>query len=198
MRFVLLLMSALIVGSCTTTINQSTPPENYKGPIAAQPVIQQGDYWIYERGDSTRVKATSIISNLHFPLWIGKTWRYESEARRPNQPPTSKASIPAWIECYVDALSDVTVPAGNFRAFHCECQCRLVGGEGFYQEGCGELTIWYVPEVKNVVKMKTQSTTGSFELVGHKVSDRISDERRKMEDQKSKIGGTKEPQIPSR
>jgi hypothetical protein len=189
LRFVLLLMSALIVGSCATTINQSMPPENYKGPIAAQPVIQQGD--------STRVKPTSIISNLHFPLWIGKTWRYESEARRPNQPPTSKASIPAWIECYVDALSDVTVPAGNFRAFHCECQCRLVGGEGFYQEGCGELTIWYVPEVKNVVKMKTQSTAGSFELIGHKVSDRISDER-KMEDQKSKIGGAKEPQIPTR
>lgn len=38
MRFVLLLMSALIVGSCATTIDQSTPPENYQGPIAAQPV----------------------------------------------------------------------------------------------------------------------------------------------------------------
>ena len=102
MRFVLLLMSALIVGSCATAVNQSTPPENYKGPIAPQPVIQQGDYWIYERGDSTRLKATTLISNLHFPLWIGKTWRYESGARRSNQPPTSTASpTPAWVECYV-------------------------------------------------------------------------------------------------
>ena len=44
MRSVLLLMGAIIVGSCATTMNQSTSPENYKGPIAAQPVIQQGDY----------------------------------------------------------------------------------------------------------------------------------------------------------
>ena len=66
MRFVLLLMSALIVGSCATMINQSTPPENYKGPIAAQPVIQQGDYWINERGDSTRVK--SYKSNLQLTI----------------------------------------------------------------------------------------------------------------------------------
>gem|GEM_PF-3166418 len=172
MRSVLLLMSTIIVGSCATTMNQSTPPENYKGPIAAQPVIQQGDYWIYERGDSTRVKATSIISNLQFPLWIGKTWRYESEARRPNQPLTSKASIPAWIECYVSGFSDITVPAGSFSGFQCDCQCRLVGGEAFYQEGCGELTVWYVPEVKNVVKTKTQSTATSFELLGHIVSDK--------------------------
>ena len=173
MRSVLLLMSAIIVGSCATTMNQSTPPENYKGPIAAQPVIQQGDYWIYERSDSTRVKATSLIFNLQFPLWLGKTWRYESGARRPNQPPTSTASpTPAWVECYVSGFRAVTVPAGSFGAFQCECQCHIVGGEAFYQEGCGEFTIWYVPEVKNVVKTKTQSTATSFELLGHKVSDK--------------------------
>ena len=173
MRSVLLLISTIIVGSCATTMNQSTPPKNYRGPIAAQPVIQQGDYWIYERGDSTRVKATSLIFNLQFPLWLGKTWRYESGARRPNQPPTSTASpTPAWVECYVSGFRAVTVPAGSFGAFQCECQCHIVGGEAFYQEGCGEFTIWYVPEVKNVVKTKTQSTATSFELLGHKVSDK--------------------------
>ncbi len=86
-----LLQSAFVV-SCATPINQPAPPENYKGPIAAQPVIQQDDYWIYERGYSTRVKSTRLLSNLDFPLWIGKTWRYESGANRPNQPPTSTAS----------------------------------------------------------------------------------------------------------
>jgi hypothetical protein len=194
-----LLQSALVVVSCATTINQPTPPENYNGPIAAQPVIQQGDYWIYQRGDSTRAKSTRLLSNLDFPLWIGKTWRYESGARRPSQPPTSTASpIPAWVECYVVAFRDVTVPAGSFGAFQCECQCRLIGGEGFYQEGCGVWTIWYVPEVKNVAKTKTESTASSFELVEYKVSDRISDERRKMEDEKGKIGQAKEPEIPAK
>src|SRR6266536_4665460 len=179
-----LLQSALVVVSCGTTINQPTPPENYQGPIAAQPVIQQGDYWIYQRGDSTRAKSSRLLSNLDFPLWIGKTWRYESGARRLSQPPSTASSIPAWVECYVSAFREVTVPAGSFGAFQCECQCRLIGGEAFYQEGCGVWTIWYVPEVKNVVKTKTESTASSFELVAYKVSDRISDEQKKMEDEK--------------
>jgi len=49
------------------------------------------------------------------------------------------------------------VPTVSFGAFQCECQCHLVGGEAFYQEGCGVWTIWYVPEVKNVVKTKTRA-----------------------------------------
>ncbi len=170
-----LLQSALIVGSCATTTKQSTPPENYHGPIAAEPVIQQGDYWIYERGNSTRAKSTRLLSNIEFPLWIGKGWRYDSEARRRNQPPTSTASpIPAWAECHVAAFSDVTVAAGRFGAFQCDCQCHLVGGEGFYQEGCGVWTMWYVPEVKNIVKTKTESSASSLELVGYKLADKIS------------------------
>jgi hypothetical protein len=33
-------------------------------------------------------------------------------------------------------------------------------------------TIWYVPEVKNIVKTKTQSTASSFELVTYRVSEK--------------------------
>ena len=46
--------------------------------------------------------------------------------------------------------------------------------------------------------MDDTSNAGLFELVGHKVSDRTSDERRKIEDHKSEIGGAKEPEIPTR
>ena len=49
------------------------------------------------------------------------------------------------------------MPTVSFGAFQCECQCHLVGGEAFYQEGCGVWTIWYVPEVNNVVKTKTRA-----------------------------------------
>jgi hypothetical protein len=107
----------LLADGSSARLRVSHPPENYKGPISEQPVIQQGDYWIYERGDLTRAKSTGLISNLHFPLWIGKTWRYNSGAHRPNQPPTSTTSpIPAWVECYVIAFRNVTVPAGTFGA----------------------------------------------------------------------------------
>jgi len=72
------------------------------------------------------------------------------------------------------------VQAGRFGAFQCECQCHIVGGEGIYQEGCGVWTIWYVPEVKNVVKIKTESSTSSLELVGYKLADKISNEPRNI------------------
>jgi hypothetical protein len=42
------------------------------------------------------------------------------------------------------------------------------------------------------------STASSFELVGHKGSDRVSDERRKMEDEKRKIRQANEPEIPAK
>jgi hypothetical protein len=173
----ILLLSAPIVISCAATVNQSTPPANYNGPIAVQPVIHAGDYWIYERPDSTRVKSARLLPNLEFPLWIGKSWRFESEARRRYPPSTSTTSpIPAWAECSVVTFGDITVQAGRFGAFQCECQCHVVGGEGIYQEGCGVWTIWYVPEVKNVVKIKTESSTSSLELVGYKLADKISNE----------------------
>jgi hypothetical protein len=174
MRIVVLLLvifqSGLVLSSCATTTTRPTPPENYQGPIASEPVIRPGDYWIYERGDSTRSKSTRMLSNLQFPLWIGKTWRYDTAARRPNQPPNTPAEIPAWIDCSVAAVNDVSVPAGSFRAFQCECQCLIVGGERFYQEGCGAWTAWYAPEAKNIVKMKGERPTNSFELLEYKVS----------------------------
>ena len=41
-------------------------------------------------------------------------------------------------------------------------------------------TIWYVPEVKNVVKTKTESTASSLELVAYKLGDTTSDEGKRM------------------
>jgi hypothetical protein len=202
MRFVCLLfvlLQSALGASCATTINQSMPPETYKGPLATQPLIESGDYWIYELGNSTKAKSARLFSDLHFPLWIGKTWRYEIGAHRPRQLPTSTDSrIPAWVECYVIAFNDVQVPAGSFGAFQCECQCHLFGGEGIYQEGCGVWTIWYVPEVKNVVKRKTESTLSSFELVDYKMSERILHERRRAEDEKSKVAQANKAEIPAK
>ncbi len=99
MRFVCLLLgSTLILCACAATANQPAPPQNYQGPMASEPVIRTGDYWIYERGDSTRTKSTGMFTNLSFPLWVGKAWRYDTAARRPNQPPNTPAEIPAWVD----------------------------------------------------------------------------------------------------
>jgi hypothetical protein len=173
MRIVVLLLvisqSGLVLNSCVTPTTQPAPPADYQGPIASEPAIRPGDYWIYERGDSTRTKSARMFSDLQFPLWIGKTWRYDTVARRRNQPLNAPAEIPAWVDCAVVGLNDISVPAGSFRAFQCECQCLIVGGERFYQEGCGAWTAWYAPEAKNIVRMKGESPARAFELLEYKV-----------------------------
>jgi len=167
---VVLLLNEFLT-SCTPPVSRALLPENYKGPVAEQPVLQQGDYWIYEMGNVTRAKSTRLQPNLDFPLWIGKTWSYETEVRRVNSPPTSKASpLRGQIDCSVKAFDKMTVTAGTFGAFRCECDCELLSGVGIYQSGCGAFTIWYAQDVKNVIQTKTPSTSTSMELIEYKVS----------------------------
>ena len=157
--------------SCTPPVFRALPPENYKGPVAEQPLLQQGDYWIYETGSATRAKSTRLYSNLAFPLWIGKTWSYETEARRANLPPISTSSpLRGQVDCSVKAFDKMTVKAGTFGAFRCECNCELLSRVGIYSSGCGAFTIWYAQDVKNVIQTKTASTSTSMELVEYKVS----------------------------
>lgn len=171
-HFLLLGLSCVsAVSSCAIPINQITPPDGYQGAIAGHPVIQVGDFWIYEQGDSTKAKSTTLVWNLHFPLWLGKSWRYDVGTRRPNHPPGSKdAPVPAWVECYVAGLRDVEVSAGKFSGYQCDCQCYVVGGERFYQEGCGTWTVWYSPEVKNVVRVKADNPVNTLELLQYKIA----------------------------
>jgi hypothetical protein len=167
----LILLLNEILTSCTPAVYRRLPPESYKGPMAEQPVLRQGDYWIYEAGNATRAKSTGLDSNLDFPLWIGKTWSYETEVRRANSPPTSKGSaLRGQVDCAVKAFDKMTVKAGTFTAFRCECDCELLIGEGVYQSGCGVWTIWYAPDVKNVIQTRTASTSTSMDLIEYKVS----------------------------
>ena len=59
------------------------PPGLYKGPIAEQPVLQQGDYWIYQTVSLARGKTATLAANIGFPLWLGKVWTYDGEPLSP-------------------------------------------------------------------------------------------------------------------
>ena len=167
--FLVLLLNGFIV-SCTPAIPLVTPPETYKGPVAESPALQQGDYWVYQRGNLTKVKTTALPANVGFPLWIGKTWSYEGQATRIGQSPTGATPrIPTRIDCHVTAFKQMTVAAGIFEAFECECQCT-VPSAGAYETGCNTWTIWYAPEVKNIIRTKTVSSATSAELVEYKAS----------------------------
>ncbi len=169
-RVVLFLLNLVVNGlltACTPTIPLSTPPENYKEPLAERPVLQQGDYWVYERGNLTRVKTTTLPTNIGFPLWIGKTWSYYSEALPLGHSQTS-IRVPARIDCYAVAFKQVVVAAGAFGAFECECRCTAT--DPAWDPWCGSWTIWYAPEVKNIIGTKTESTATSMELVDYRAS----------------------------
>ena len=169
LMFSVLLICGLISACVSTTPQASIPPESYKGPIAERPVFQQGDYWVYQRGNSTRVKSTVLAGNIGFPLWIGKTWSYDVEMIRAGQSPTSNTPrMSAISNCYVVAFKQVAVAAGTFEAFECECQCTHQSAH--YEPGCGEWTIWYAPVVKNIIRTRTGGTETSMELIEYRTS----------------------------
>jgi hypothetical protein len=168
--WLLILLLHEFLTSCTPAVSRAFPPQNYTGPMAEQPVLQKGDYWIYQAGNAARAKSTGLYPNLRFPLWVGKTWGYETEVRRANLPPSSTGSpLRGQVDCAVKAVDKLTVKAGTFETFRCECDCELLIVEGQYQSGCGTWTIWYAPEVKNVIQTKTASTSSSMELIEYKV-----------------------------
>ena len=182
------LLCAFIIPGCAPASSPSAPPENYKGPIAEGPILQAGDYWVYEQGNGQKAKVgagTTLLSNVSFPLWVGKTWSYQSGALLMGQAQTSQAfRKPVVIECTAVEFKRVGVSAGTFEAFECQCQCSV--DDAFMNPDCGRWTIWYAPQVKNIIKVKTESTATSLELIEYKVSDRAKDEKKKAEEKPRK------------
>ncbi len=162
-----LLFAAVMLIDPSTSV-ASTPPENYKGPVAESPVLQRGEYWVYQRGNGTSSKITTRFPNVEFPLWIGRSWSYDGQSlARGRSDPSSKATrVPVRTECVVTAIKQVTVPAGIFEAFESQCSCLVVASK---DRGCGLSTIWYAPTVKNVVSRKTDDTATSFDLIEYKL-----------------------------
>lgn len=173
-KFGLSVLLWAFVSSCAPAISPVNPPENYKGPAAEGPKLQARDYWIYERGDGRRVKvgAGSFLSNLRFPLWVGKTWKYPSEGIPMDfDPATYRAGhVPLEISCEVTGFKGTRVTAGKFEAFECECLCTVIAAGADYDPFCGQWTVWYAPKVKNIIRIKTESTATNAELVEYDVS----------------------------
>ena len=171
-RAALLFTLCELIHACAPKVLPQRPPENYKGPIAEGPLLRADEYWIYRRPDGTRIKAGSgtLGAPVEFPLWIGRAWTYRTGVLPMGQPETSKAyRPPVDITCEVTAFKTVSVAAGRFESFECQCECRLAEGAGIYEADCGRWTIWYAPQVKNVVKIKSESTAHSMELLEYKV-----------------------------
>jgi hypothetical protein len=104
---------------------------------------------------------------LRFPADVGDTYSFEYETRRPNEIQVLGRST---YNVKVVGWEDVTVPAGRFRALKVQGE-----GTGFSsgQSWPQSFTIWYVPEVNNVVKTFVRHRAGFHwgeELVGYRLN----------------------------
>ena len=160
----------LFLVACAAPPPLDKPSEGYKGPVAERPLLQQGNYWVYEHGDLRRTRINGLALEVNFPLWIGKTWSYDSEAlpRGRSDPKGGAPRTPVRIDCHVTNFQRLSVRAGTFDSFQCECQCRTLSVA--YEPECGEWTAWYAPEVKNITKTTSQAPTGALELIEYKAS----------------------------
>ena len=160
----------IFITGCAPTALPRLPSDKYQGPVADGPILQADDYWIYGKTDGSRMKlgAGTLLSKLEFPLWLGKTWKYADSASMLGGPVTGRRT-PVEIECVAAAFESITVTAGTFEAFRCQCQCT-VPAAGFYDADCGTWNAWYAPRAKNVVLLKTENTTSNAELLDYKVA----------------------------
>ena len=172
----ILFLFGLIVG-CTTPQAPLKPPVNYTGPITEGPILKQGYYWVYETVHGRRFTRGSgtVLGRPSFPLWVGKWWSFETggylEGRDPGETPHS---IAMEMLCKVVGFEQMTVVAGTFNAFQCQCTCGVLFPGPSTDPYCGKTTYWYAPEVKNVIRMDTEDTDTSFELVEFKIPDNES------------------------
>ena len=162
----ILLLSGLI-GSCAPSFSPSMPPPNYTGPKAEGPIQKAGHYWVYENAHGRRstAGAGTLLGQLRFPLWVGKSWRRESEARLGYSARRKGASISSEVVCDVLSFKQITVIAGTFGAFQCACQCIIVDPD----YSCNEWTLWYAPEVENIIRVDAEASDGNWELVEYRI-----------------------------
>lgn len=171
-----LVLGCVLINGCAPAMSPVNPPENYKGPVAEGPKLGTQDFWIYESADGRRMKlgAGTFLSHLRFPLWVGKSWRYPSDAIRLGVDPAASREmrVPVEIECEVTGFKEMAVTAGTFEAFECSCQCAVQSSA--YESNCGQWTAWYGPKAKNIIRVKTENTATTVELVEYDVSGKTA------------------------
>ena len=154
-----------LVGSCAPRLSPPLPPADYKGPIAEQPIEDSGYSWVYESAHGRRGTRRNLYGNYGFPLWVGKSWSYEVKLVDAGINPTTKPRSLGigYVTCEVLGFKQITVTAGKFGAFQCQCKCEVHDPDVY--PSCGDWTLWYAPEVKNTIRRDHEASDRNWELV---------------------------------
>ena len=90
-------------------------------------------------GDAPVRVMSPVDARYHWPLWVGKRWQCEFVDRAPGKPPLTM--LASYV---VEALDEIRVPAGTFRALRVRRTLRLLADEGKFMTRT-QMT-WYDPE----------------------------------------------------
>lgn len=119
---------------------------------------EDGALHLQKIGDIVEVRHRPPMTIVRWPAELGKKWTtaYIRENVRARQ------TDDMILDCTIDAVDSVTVPAGSFRAFHTVCLNQRSGSLNY--------EFWYAPEVGNMVKDRSNLSYGirERELIGFK------------------------------
>ncbi|MBI2153938.1 MAG: hypothetical protein HYU24_09565, partial [Candidatus Rokubacteria bacterium] len=126
----------------------------------------EGDRYVFAAGPYSEVHLTKNLGvakiqrgsylmefnpppDLSWPLQVGKVGTFEGAWRTPNSP----GGFPARFTWSVDAYEEIDVVAGKFMAFRISMEFGPGGVYAAWQKRWrNEVTMWYVPEVRQFLK----------------------------------------------
>ena len=97
---------------------------------------------------------------IDWPLEVGKTWSFSARGF------FQQRSSPYDVAVKVQSYEDVKTKAGTFKAFKIQYDWKT--SDNFGRTYTWTVTSWFAPEVKNLVKSTSTSSTGrEWELVSY-------------------------------
>ena len=118
---------------------------------------------IDENGDEEQF--TPYRGQFSFPLWVGKKWSYSfSSSKKVNRAGSGElVAIDANVK--VVSYEQVKVPAGTFWAFKIEETRHIRGAKRGRAQFDTDITVWYSPEIKFVIKLEHDNEANNRELL---------------------------------
>jgi hypothetical protein len=98
--------------------------------------------------DGSSARFEPFLSELSFPLKVGKTWDASADKMLFSNGKHGKFNLKAQVV----AAEKVTVPAGTFDTYKIVVHLDAIGTDEDANIGKTEETIWYAPSVKRYVK----------------------------------------------
>ncbi|MDA8339178.1 MAG: hypothetical protein M0Z70_07755 [Nitrospiraceae bacterium] len=102
---------------------------------------------------------------LRFPLWIGKKWSYTFTTTKLAEHGGAGELADRDSDVKVVSYEQIKVPAGTFWAFKIEEHRVTRGARGPKARLGYNSTVWYSPEVKNIIKVEEDKEVYNRDLI---------------------------------